>query len=432
VAATAVSVWLAVDANAARRLADERLDNETEARKEAATESAIAQAVNDFLQRDLLRQVDDGDDWYTQYPNLTVREALDRAAARIGERFRDQPLVEAAIRTTIGNAYKGLGVIPPAVIQLETALTLRRDNLGPDHPATLDTMAYLARAYNNDGRFLGVVALDEKVFKTRRANLGLYHDQTLRAMGNLSADYQRAGLWDQALSMAQQLLERHTVQFGLHHPATLAAMQDVAQSYTGLGRLDEALALYQTALDLYLTAADVHQSSPAGLLDSYALACLKAGKLDDAERLVRDALEWVQKEKGVRRRVNTAHEMSHLAAILLKQERFAAAESMARQAQELYETTTNVHSGPNDYRTFNAISQVGAALLGQKRYAEAEPFLLKGYEGLKQRAALIGQGDDWVSPTDALRRVIPLYEATNQPEKARHWRERLLEDGNKK
>jgi hypothetical protein len=117
--------------------------------------------------------------------------------------------------------------------------------------------------------------------------------------------------------------------------------------------------------------------------------------------------------------------MSHLASILLKQERFAEAESMARQAQELYEATPNLHSGPNDFRTFYATSQVGAALLGQKRYAEAEPFLLKGYEGLKQRAALIGHMHNWISPSDALRGVIQLYEATNQPEKARIWRGEL-------
>jgi serine/threonine protein kinase/tetratricopeptide (TPR) repeat protein len=426
VAATAVSVWQAIEANAARRLADERLDNETEARKEAATEAAIAQAVNDFLQRDLLRQVDSGeDDWYTQYPNLTVREALDRAAARIGERFRDQPLVEAAIRTTIGNAYKGSGVIPPAVIQLETALTLRREKLGPDHPATLDTMAYLARAYNNAGRFLDVVALDEKVFETKRAKLGHQHHQTLNAMETLIGDYQLAGLWDKALSMAQQVLDRRTVQFGPHYPATREAMCNVAQGYVHLGRLDEALALCQTALDLYRTAPESQRGSPSVLLTHYSTVCFIAGKLDDAERLERESLECLQKEKGVRRRVGSANSMSRLAVIMLKQERFAEAESMARQAQELYETTPIVHSGPNDVRTFFAMSLVGGALLGQKRYAEAEPYLLKGYEGVKQRAAQIGHEHWLFSPTDALERLIRFYEATNQPEKAREWREKV-------
>jgi hypothetical protein len=62
--------------------------------------------------------------------------------------------------------------------------------------------------------------------------------------------------------------------------------------------------------------------------------------------------------------------------------------------------------------------------LGQKRYAEAEPLLLQGYEGLKQReSAITISFERWV--TDALERVIQLYEATDQPEMARAWRAKL-------
>jgi hypothetical protein len=74
ICATVVSTWQAIDANAARkladerlakekearRLADERLDNEKRAREEAATKSAIANAVNRFLLDDLLRQANRG------------------------------------------------------------------------------------------------------------------------------------------------------------------------------------------------------------------------------------------------------------------------------------------------------------------------------------------------------------------------------------
>ena len=37
----------------------------------------------------------------------------------------------------------------------------------------------------------------------------------------------------------------------------------------------------------------------------------------------------------------------------------------------------------------NTKSMLGGALLGQKKYAEAEPLLLAGYEGTKQREATI-------------------------------------------
>jgi len=303
---------------------------------------------------------------------------------------------------------------------------LRRENLGPDHPATLHTMARLARAYNNAGRFHDMIALDEEVLERRQAKLGRHHEDALEAMLTLCRDYGKTGLWDRALSTSQQLLERRTLLLGPNHPATLETMGYVAMSYEGLGRLDKAFPLFQEALDTCRKTAGAPESSMAMLLNWYARSCFAAGKLDDAERLEREALGIVQKENSIRRRVNTAHAMSHLASILLKQERFVEAESMARKAQELYETTPNLHSGPNDVRTFYATSLVGAALLGQKCYAEAEPFLLKGYEGVKQREALLGKGrDEWIWPTEALRRVIQLYEETNQTEKARAWREKL-------
>ncbi len=67
---------------------------------------------------------------------------------------------------------------------------------------------------------------------------------------------------------------------------------------------------------------------------------------------------------------------------------------------------------------------LGGALLGQKKYADAEPLLLSGYEGMKQRAAQIpSQGQ--VRVTEALERLVQLYEATGQTEQAAAWRKQL-------
>jgi hypothetical protein len=64
----------------------------------ADREAAVARAVNSFLQYDVLAQASP----YNQLgpnkldPDLKVRTALDRAAARITGRFDTQPEVEAA------------------------------------------------------------------------------------------------------------------------------------------------------------------------------------------------------------------------------------------------------------------------------------------------------------------------------------------------
>jgi hypothetical protein len=72
---------------------------------------------------------------------------------------------------------------------------------------------------------------------------------------------------------------------------------------------------------------------------------------------------------------------------------------------------------PNDWTTFNTMSLVGGALLGQKKYKEAEEFLVAGLDGLKARRAFIPEGarDRYA---EALERVIRLYEATDRRAKA--------------
>ena len=42
---------------------------------------------------------------------------------------------------------------------------------------------------------------------------------------------------------------------------------------------------------------------------------------------------------------------------------------------------------PDDWNRFNTQSLLGESLLGQKKYAEAEPLLLSGYEGMRAREA---------------------------------------------
>src|SRR6185437_16004372 len=76
---------------------------------------------------------------------------------------------------------------------------------------------------------------------------------------------------------------------------------------------------------------------------------------------------------------------------------------------------------PDDWTTFDAKSMLGEALLDQKKYADAEPLLLSGYEGLKQHEAKI-PSQEKVHRTKALERLVQLYEAWGKNDKAAKWR----------
>ncbi len=91
----AVSTWQAVKARRAQR--------------EAEKQAAIAQAVTDFLRNDLLGQASA---YQQSDPDIKVRTALDRAAAKVNEKFKNQPEVQMEILDTIGKTYGGMGVYP--------------------------------------------------------------------------------------------------------------------------------------------------------------------------------------------------------------------------------------------------------------------------------------------------------------------------------
>jgi hypothetical protein len=79
---------------------------------------------------------------------------------------------------------------------------------------------------------------------------------------------------------------------------------------------------------------------------------------------------------------------------------------------------------PNHWTTFEAQSLLGGALVGQKKYAEAEPLLLKGYEGMKQQEKSI-EPRDKRRLKEAVERLVRLYEETDKKDEAARWRREL-------
>ena len=106
----------------------------------------------------------------------------------------------------------------------------------------------------------------------------------------------------------------------------------------------------------------------------------------------------------------------------LIRKKFTEAEPLARECLAISEK-----GAPDDWQAFHARSLLGACLLGQTHYAEAEPLLEAGYQGMRQH-------DDEISkrnkPRDlelALTRLIQLCDETSQSAKAAAWRKALAD-----
>jgi serine/threonine protein kinase/tetratricopeptide (TPR) repeat protein len=271
-------------------------------RAEVATrnEAAVAKAVNDFLVQDLLRQADSraqADTKIAPDPDLKVREALDRAAEKVGDRFKDQPRIEAAIRDVIGSAYQGVGEYGKAVLHHERALGIRRV-LGPDHPDTLIAMNNLATAHQAAGKLDLALPLFEETFKLKKAKLGAEHPVTLTSLGNLASAYRDAGKLEQALALHEKTLQLLKIKLGPAHPNTLTSMGSLARTYQSVGKLDQALSLHEETLRLRKANLGAEHPDTLTSMNNLATAYRDAGKPSQALQLHEETLRLRKAKLG--------------------------------------------------------------------------------------------------------------------------------------
>jgi hypothetical protein len=74
--------------------------------------------------------------------------------------------------------------------------------------------------------------------------------------------------------------------------------------------------------------------------------------------------------------------------------------------------------------TCSTQSRLGAALLGQKKYTEAEPLRMDGYQAMQQPETKLPKNRK-VRLIEALERLVQLDEATGNTERAEQWRKAL-------
>jgi serine/threonine protein kinase len=148
-AGVAVSTWLAIRATQAegdaldgwaeaqrkasaateaQQKADADRKRAESAKTEAKNEAAKAEAINQFLVRNILTFSPPGRFGYRESAT-TVVQALEEAARDVETAFRGQPELEASVRLTIGNTFFLMGRFKEAALHLRRGLDLRGDLL---------------------------------------------------------------------------------------------------------------------------------------------------------------------------------------------------------------------------------------------------------------------------------------------------------------
>jgi len=262
---------------------------------EAKDKLKLSADLTEFLQNDLLGQAGSkaqADRKFEPDPNLTIREALDRATAVVADKFGNRPELEASIRQTVGDAYREVGNYEKAITQLRQSADIRKAKLGPDHHETLATLNNLAWSYLAAGKTTEAITLNERVRDAQVKKLGPDHPDTLATLNLLADAYRVAGKMKEAIALHEQVRDARVKKLGPDHPDTWVTLHNLAVTYRDAGKTTEAIDLLE---QVHVVAVKKHGPDHPGtltMLDTLAGAYQAAGKTAEAIALhqqVRDA-----------------------------------------------------------------------------------------------------------------------------------------------
>lgn len=329
-----------------------------------------AQAVNDFLQNDLLAQASASNQANPDTkpdPDLKVRTALDRAAIRITGKFQQQPEVEAAIRDTIGQTYWDLGLYPEAKAQMQRALELYRRAYGDSDRATLKALARVGSIASLQGNYAEAETLLTQALEVQRRRLGPEHADTLGCMSNLANVYYGRAKYVEAAALLNQVLELQRRTLGPEHPDTLISMNNLASVYQSQAKYPDAEALYRTVLDARRRLLGPEHPLTVSTISNLAFTYEKETKDEESEALLSQAVEIQRRVLGPNH-PDTVRSMNQLAGAYLNQRKFAQAEAFERQALEVQRQAL----GPEHLETLASAANLAYVYGAEGKYADAE------------------------------------------------------------
>jgi non-specific serine/threonine protein kinase/serine/threonine-protein kinase len=382
-------------------------------RDEARREARVLQSAVRFVTDDLLRAADPR---VSRGRDVTVKEMLNLAAAGLDGKFADDPLVEAEIRLAIGEMERTLGRNAEAIPQLQRAIAIREERVGPGSPEALAAVRELGVVYDEQGRHAEAVSLFARVLAGRRAALGGEHPLTLQALNDLAVADERAGRLHEAENLFRATLEIRRRTPGPDHPDTLVVMNNLATVLLSDGRGAEALPLAERAAAGYAKAAGEDDRVALDCANTLGVVYLRTGRLEQAEPVLRQTLERRRRILG-NDHLAVADSLSNLAECLL------AGKARAVEAEPLLRDCLAIRSAgrpAGHWSIASAVGLLGESLALQARYADAEPLLLNGFDGIARSPE---------APPDrkrrAAERLAELYTAWGKPEDAAAWRSRL-------
>lgn len=274
------------------------------------------------------------------------------------------------------------------------------------------------------GRAGEAVPIVEQMVASCRKLFGDSHRETLTAMTNLAQVYLLAGQTAKGLKLLEEAVAAQVKYLGPTDPATLEGKKSLARTYALVRQHGRAFDICDAAV------ADVRKARGPDALDVLDFLDLGADTCRDLKRLAQEEsyLKDLVRVTGLKNGSPSepvAAAMERYGRSLADQGKLEEAEDVLRGCLAVREGVVERPGGPGAWAVAEARSALGEVLLREKKYAEAEPLLVKGAEELIANSRYVPL-DQYGVIRKAVNHVAALYAATGDAKRAAEWRGRTI------
>ena len=291
--------------------------------------------------------------------------------------------------------------------------------LGADDIWLLRLNKMLAFYYDKLDRQQEANAIREAIFERSVRTRGITNSETLGIMQSLTVGYGNAGRYADEVRVLEAAIPVLRKELGPAHDLIAPHVINLTVAYTNLGKHREAAKLLEETIGAIPEEDRKSYVNLDFMLTSLAGCYMSLEDFPGAIRTL-NATERLNRSRYPANSLRLASLLVMDGNLRLEIEEYVGAERVFRDAYEIRKAME-----PEAYRVPSSRMLLGCALAGQKRFSEAEPLLLSGYNEIRGRwAEIVGEVGQIrimglrIPLETAGRRLALMYQAMGEFDKA--------------
>jgi serine/threonine protein kinase/Flp pilus assembly protein TadD len=227
-----------------------------------------------------------------------LMEILNLSAARVIDRFRDQPDIAAEHLQMIAEVYNEWGRFTNALDMSQETLRLRKAAFGTRSVPVADTMARIGVILYNLGEVPGAAQMDRESLDLRIALLGNEHTNVATSYNNLGVALWTLGKLSEAKEAEIKGLKIRRKALGPHSQAVGQSLANLGSILSVQGDMAGAEPLLIEALDIFRSKLSPDHPTLALLRNNLGMILLRKGDFEGSKTNFDEALRIRRKVLG--------------------------------------------------------------------------------------------------------------------------------------